>query len=139
MYVYDGGVAVLGVYQPSLLGGGDPAIDGDTPIVRRWLDDTSWVDVASGWLQGADTLLVDLAARLPWNCGRRRMYDRMVDDPRLSATCEVGAAGAPAIFGTMAAALDARYGESLHSVWVNYYRDGQDSVAWHSDRVGRTQ
>ena len=132
-------MADLGVYQPSLLGGGDPAVDGGAPILRHWLDDTSWLDVGSAWLQGADTLLVDLAERLAWSCGRRRMYDRMVDDPRLSATCEVGGDGTPAIFDTMAAALGARYGERLDSVWVNYYRDGQDSVAWHSDRVGRTQ
>jgi len=139
MYVYDGAVAVLGTYQPSLLGGGDPAVDTGTPVVRRWLDDTSWLDVANGWLQGADTLLVDLAERLSWNCGRGRMYDRTVDDPRLSATCEVGTAGTPAVFDAMAAALGARYGERLDTVWVNYYRDGQDSVAWHSDRVGRTR
>lgn len=139
MYVYDGGVALPGTYQPSLLGGGDPAIHGDTPILRHWLDETSWVDVASGWLQGADTLLMDLAGTLSWTRGRRRMYDRMVDDPRLSATCEVGAAGTPPMFDTMAAALSARYDERLDSIWVNYYRDGRDSVAWHSDRVGRTQ
>ncbi|MXV89716.1 MAG: alpha-ketoglutarate-dependent dioxygenase AlkB [Acidimicrobiia bacterium] len=132
-------MVVLGTYQPSLLGGGNPAVDAGTPVLRHWLDDTSWLDVASGWLQGADTLLADLAERLPWSCGRRRMYDRVVDDPRLSATCEVGTAGAPAILDTMATALAARYGERLDSVWVNYYRDGQDSVAWHSDRVGRTQ
>lgn len=139
MYVYAGGVAILGVYQPSLGGVGDPAIDGDTPIVRHWLDETSWVDVASGWLLGADTLLMDLAGSLPWTRGRRRMYDRMVDDPRLSATCEVGTAGAPPMFDTMAVALSAHYDERLDSIWVNYYRDGQDSVAWHSDRVERTQ
>ena len=132
-------MVVLGLYQPSLLSGGDPAIDSGVPILRHWLDRTSWVDTATGWLRGADTLLVNLAEILPWSRGRRRMYDRMVDDPRLSATCEVGAAGTPAIFGLMAAALERRYGEQLHSVWVNYYRDGQDSVAWHSDRVGRTQ
>lgn len=139
MYVYDGVVAVLGTYQPSLLGGGDPAVDAAARVVRHWLDGTSWVDEGNGWLRGADTLLVDLVERLPWTCGRRRMYERMVDDPRLSATCEVGAAGAPAILDAMAEALDSRYGERLDSVWVNYYRDGQDSVAWHSDRIGRTQ
>lgn len=139
MYVYADGVAILGVYQPSLLGGGDPAIDGGTPIVRHWLDETSWVDVASRWLQGADTLLMDLAGSLSWTRGHRRMYDRIVDDPRLSATCEVGTAGTPPMFDAMAVALSAHYDERLHSIWVNYYRDGQDSVAWHSDRVGRTQ
>ena len=137
-YVYADSVVDLGVYQPSLLAGGDPSVDAAVRVVRYRLDRTSWVDVAPGWLRGADTLLFELADRLEWKCGRRHMYDRIVDEPRLSAVCELGAAGIPALFGAMAAALRARYDESMDSVWVNYYRDGQDSVAWHRDRVGRT-
>lgn len=128
----------LGVYQPSLLGGGVPSVEGAARVTRHWLDETSWVDTAAAWLRGADTLLVDLAESLPWRCGRRRMYDRTVDEPRLSAVCELAGGGTPGVFGTMAAALNAHYDERLDSVWVNYYRDGQDSVAWHSDRIGRT-
>ena len=131
-------MAQLGVYQPTLLAGGDPSIDPTTPTTRHWLDETSWVDVAPGWLRGADTLLIDLADRLPWKRGRRRMYDHIVDEPRLSAVCELGDPGTPTVFSAMVTALDTRYDESMDSVWVNYYRDGQDSVAWHSDRVGRT-
>lgn len=138
MYVYSDGVAHLGVYQPSLLAGGDPSIDPTALTARHPLDETSWVDVAPGWLRGADTLLIDLADRLPWNRGRRRMYDHIVDEPRLSAVCELGDPTTPAVFAAMASALDATYEEALDSVWVNYYRDGQDSVAWHCDRVGRT-
>lgn len=131
-------MATLGVYQPSLLAGGDPAVGSGARIARHWLDETSWVDLGPGWLRGADTLLVELVDRLSWGCGRRRMYDRIVDEPRLSAVCDLGDPGTPAVFSAMATALDARYDESMDSVWVNFYRDGQDSVAWHSDRVGRT-
>ncbi len=130
-------MAGLGEYQPSLLAGGESSVNGGARIARHWLDETNWLDVAAGWLRGADTLLVDLAELLPWRCGRRRMYDRLVDEPRLSAVCELGGTGTPAILDAMAAALDAHYDERLDSVWVNYYRHGQDSVAWHSDRVGR--
>ncbi|MFN2626202.1 MAG: alpha-ketoglutarate-dependent dioxygenase AlkB, partial [Mycobacteriales bacterium] len=32
-----------------------------------------------------------------------------------------------------------RYGVPFDSVWVNLYRDGTDSVAWHGDRNAKTQ
>lgn len=65
------------------------------------------------------------------------MYGRMVDEPRLGAACPAGGPGAPEVVGEMAAALSGLYGETIDSVWVNYYRDGRDSVAWHRDRLGR--
>jgi alkylated DNA repair dioxygenase AlkB len=33
--------------------------------------------------------------------------------------------------------LSARYDVGFDSVWVNLYRDGRDSVAWHGDRNRR--
>ncbi len=110
----------------------------DAAVVRHRLDDLCWVDVGAGWLRGADTLLIDLATRLAWTNSRRRMYDRMVDEPRLSAGCELGGADTPPAIDAMAAEVDARYDERINSVRVNYYRNGADSVAWHSDRVGLT-
>ena len=139
MFVYPIGVAELGAYQASLFAGGEPTVNTTATVVRHRLDEVCWVDVAAGWLRGADTLLFDLAGRLPWTCTRRRMYDRIVDEPRLSAACELGGSGTPPVIVAMVAALDARYDERIDSVRVNYYRDGRDSVAWHSDRVGRTQ
>ena len=100
-------VAELGAYQTNLFAGGEPEVVTEAAVVRHRLDDLSWVDVAAGWLRGADTLLIDLAARLPWTCTRRRMYDRMVDEARLSAGCELGGSGTPPVIDTMAAALDA--------------------------------
>ncbi|HEU4675955.1 MAG TPA: alpha-ketoglutarate-dependent dioxygenase AlkB [Motilibacteraceae bacterium] len=43
----------------------------------------------------------------------------------------------PGPLGEIAAALSRRYGVGFDSVWVNLYRDGRDSVAWHRDRNGR--
>ena len=72
-------------YQTSLLGAGDPAVDPTVRFERLWLDDLSWVDVARGWLHGADTLLDALIESVDWEQHRRWMYERMVDDPRLFA------------------------------------------------------
>ena len=63
------------------------------------------------------------------------MYGQMVDEPRLGAQLKCSAAGTPQIVNLMDSALGERYGEDVTSVWVNYYRDGRDSVAWHSDRI----
>src|SRR5207248_6527021 len=40
----------------------------------------------------------------------------------------------PPILGDMAGELSRRYGVGFDRIWVNLYRDGQDSVAWHGDR-----
>jgi alkylated DNA repair dioxygenase AlkB len=41
------------------------------------------------------------------------------------------------LFERMRAVLSDRYGRDLMSIGCNLYRDGQDSVAWHGDRVAR--
>ncbi|GIU86446.1 MAG: hypothetical protein KatS3mg009_0961 [Acidimicrobiia bacterium] len=71
-------------HQRTLFGGGPPALDPAVRFERVHLDAGSWVDVAREWLHGADELLDTLVAQVDWRRGRRRMYERMVDDPRLS-------------------------------------------------------
>jgi alkylated DNA repair dioxygenase AlkB len=103
----------------------------------RWeridLDRTSWVDVVREWCTGADRILETLVNRVDWRQGRRRMWDRMVDDPRLSHWCRSAELPDPAL-ATMQTALEQRYGKRLRPPGLNYYRDGRDSVAWHADR-----
>ena len=70
--------------QRSLFASGEVAVDPDRAVGALALDDTSWVDVCRGHLLGADTVLDVVVDTVPWQCGRRFMYDRMVDDPRLS-------------------------------------------------------
>lgn len=126
------------VLQPTLFGAGEPAVDdGFATCERRRLDDTSWVDVAPGWMGGADDLLEQLLSDVQWRHRRVRMYGRVVDEPRLTAWWGSKADLPDASLKTAWAALEARYQRSFISMGANYYRDGSDSVAWHADRNQR--
>ena len=121
-------------YQTSLLGAGDPAVDPTVPFERLWLDDVSWVDVARGWLHGADTLLDALIESVDWEQHRRWMYARMVDDPRLSRWISADEPLPHPSLAPVRSALEAHYDVPLGGIGLNYYRDGRDSVAPHRDR-----
>ena len=124
--------------QGSLLGAGDPSIDaGFSGLARTTLGPCgdAWVDVVPGWLAGADTLFVELLDGLDWRGRVVPMYERMVDQPRLTARLD-SRQDLPVI-DAMRAALGARYGLEFTGVGCNLYRDGRDSVAWHGDRVAR--
>jgi alkylated DNA repair dioxygenase AlkB len=122
------------VYQASLLAGGEPRVDGDARFERVQLDATAWVDVARGWLAGPDTLFDHLVAQVDWHQGRRWMYERMVDDPRLSRWFPSGEPWPHPVLLDARDALQSRYGVAFGAVGLNYYRDGGDSVAFHRDR-----
>ena len=128
--------AAVGPLQGDLFAQGPPALDPAASVERLHLDDRSWIDTSSRWLCGGDELLELLAARLRWTRAERPMYGRMVDEPRLGAFVRPGSPGSPPLLADMAGVLAARYRAGFNSVWVNYYRGGDDSVAWHSDRIG---
>ena len=128
-----GTVGDVSVLQRTLLGADEPRIDPAARFERIQLDDESWVDVARAWLHGADTLLDALIEKVEWRQGRRWMYDRMVDDPRMSHWCRRDRDPHPAL-GDIRDALVDRYGADLGGFGLNYYRDGRDSVAFHRDR-----
>ena len=120
--------------QGTLLGAGHPAVERGQAVERVELDAGSWVDLARGWLHGADTLLETLVASVPWRQGRRRMYDRVLDDPRLSRWYNARDHLPDPTLETIRGSLSARYRVRFGSVGLNYYRDGRDSVAFHRDR-----
>jgi alkylated DNA repair dioxygenase AlkB len=124
----------VSVLQRSLLGGGEPRVDEHAHLERIVLDDESWIDVGRDWLLGADTLLDALVDGVEWQQGRRWMYERMLDDPRLSYRFAPDEELADPSLGAIGAELDARLGVPLSGPALNFYRDGADSVAWHSDR-----
>ena len=128
--------AAVGPRQGDLFAQGPPAVDRAAAVERLHLDDRSWIDVSSRWLSGGDELLELLAARLRWTRAERPMYGQMVEEPRLGAFVRPGSPGVPPLLDDMAGALRARYRAGFNSVWVNYYRGGEDSVAWHRDRIG---
>ncbi|MFP5255443.1 MAG: alpha-ketoglutarate-dependent dioxygenase AlkB [Acidimicrobiia bacterium] len=125
-------------WQPSLLGAArspafDPGLDGAR---RRFLGQGAWVDHVPGWVTGADQLFDDVVATAPWGPEQQRpMYDRIVDVPRL--TTGGWQEGRPPLLDSMARCLSRHYGLELVSISANLYRDGNDSVAWHGDQVGR--
>lgn len=126
-------------WQPSLLDAGRPGFDPEfRGLVRYPLDPNSWVDWLPGWVSGAAELMTDLLATANWEPQRQvHMYDRMVWEPRLRAHWDAADADLPPAIDGMRRALSARYGITFSSVLANLYRSGQDSVAWHADRVGR--
>jgi alkylated DNA repair dioxygenase AlkB len=101
---------------------------------RVRLDATSWVEHVPGWLTG-DRVLMDLLARIAtWEQRTRWMYDKKVDEPRLTAEYPVIAAAPHPVFGHLAAALSARYATPYERLWMNWYRDNNDGTGWHADR-----
>src|SRR5579884_2963482 len=110
-------------------------------VRRLALSRGAWVDVRPGWLRGADALFGRLAGAVPWRAGKRRMYDRVVDVPRLQCFYPEGSQLPDPVLDRARDALSAHYarelGEPFATVGLNLYRDGRDSVAWHGDTIGR--
>ena len=124
-------------FQAAQLDGGEPAVDETFGgLVRVQLDDTSWVDQVPGWLSGSDRVFAELLASGRFQRRERVMYDRRVPDPRLTAGWSADPADGelPESLRAMTEPLSARYAVDFDRIWVNLYRDGRDSVAWHGDR-----
>ena len=110
-------------------------------VVRTPLTEGAWVDHRPGWLLGSDGVLDELLALVPWRAERRRMYDRVVDVPRLVAWYGSGEPLPVAVLAEARRRLGRHYadelGEPFTSAGLCCYRDGRDSVAWHGDTIGR--
>ncbi|NKQ56297.1 alpha-ketoglutarate-dependent dioxygenase AlkB [Amycolatopsis sp. K13G38] len=128
--------------QGSLFGQtGDLALGSLRGLRRVPLSEGAWIDLLPDWLSGADALFERLAEAVPWHAERRRMYDRVVDVPRL--LCFYGEDDElpePVLAGAREA-LSAHYADELREPFrtagLCFYRDGRDSVAWHGDTIGR--
>jgi alkylated DNA repair dioxygenase AlkB len=87
-------------------------------------------EVAGAWF-------AELRDTVTWKSERRRMYDRMVDVPRLTAHFHLasGERGVPGPIRDAARRVIAATGVPFTSVGLNFYRDGRDSVAAHNDHL----
>lgn len=124
------------IWQQCLFAFEEPSVDPQfLGVVRTHLDDESWVDHVPGWLHGADLVLAELVAKLPWRQRQVVMYDRRLPEPRLTAWWgdEGGEPPLPVLRDALHV-LTARYHRPFDAVGFNLYRDGRDSVAWHADR-----
>lgn len=122
--------------QGSLFGAAVPHVDRPIPADRTDLDHEAWIVRVPGWVGGDQTLLDHLADTTSWHSGRRPMYDRVVDVPRLTASVPKCGPGHPVLW-EITAALRERFGERMDRIGLALYRDGRDSVAPHGDTVAR--
>src|SRR4051812_24680859 len=126
-------------YQGSLFDGGPSTPDeGFTGLRRIGLNERSWVDYCPGWLRGSDELFAELVATGRFTQRTVHVYDNTVPEPRLTAgwSTAVDAVedAVPEALRRVSESVSAHYGVEFDRVWVNLYRDGLDSVAWHGDR-----
>ncbi|HAQ87230.1 MAG TPA: alpha-ketoglutarate-dependent dioxygenase AlkB [Pseudomonas sp.] len=122
----------------------DPFMSGDSELIEladadlryfpRWVD----ADLADGWLS-------ELSTQTPWSQPQIKLYGRSIAVPRLVAW--YGDADAhyrysgfthePLAWTPLLADIRQRVqqqvGQRLNGVLLNYYRDGQDAMGWHSD------
>jgi alkylated DNA repair dioxygenase AlkB len=91
------------------------------------------------------TLRDPVRAGIDWEVHRLKIFGREIDSPRLSRW--IGDPGAsyrysgvrfepaswPRALGVVRKAVNAAAGEEFNSVLANLYRDGNDTMGWHSD------
>ena len=70
-----------------------------------------------------------------WRTERRPMYDRVVDVPRLVAHFALADHNVPGPISSMQPAVEAFCKVAFTSAGLNFYRDGNDSVAPHGDHL----
>jgi alkylated DNA repair dioxygenase AlkB len=121
-------------WQPTLLGSEPPHFDPTFHGARRrFLGAGAWVELVPGWVQGADALFDEVLAQASWRePADRPMYDRIVAVPRLVAS---GWGSQPSVLRQASTCLGHHYGRPLPAITANLYRDGNDSVAWHGDKI----
>lgn len=101
-------------------------------------DDTGVIEYLPSLIEPATASLwfERLAATVPWQTQRRRMYDRDVDVPRMVSAYALDGGAVPEPLQDAAARVcGAAGGVPFTDVGLNYYRDGNDSVAAHNDHL----
>lgn len=147
--------------RPSALPGAafGAATEPARPVRHIDLGDGAWLELGRGWVPRQAELFRLLEQGADWEVHERQMYERVVAVPRLVASCPgtpirrpwqgesvvrtlprraspADVAQAAALLRQYQAALSRRYGRRLSSISLAYYRDGQDSVAFHGDKLG---
>jgi alkylated DNA repair dioxygenase AlkB len=121
--------------QASLFGLAPVSFDRDySELTRLDLDPEAWLDYCPMWLSGDETLFSALVDGAEWSQPMVRMYEREVKTPRLVAKID------PSIHQVIPEIIDSLsdyYGVPLDQVSAGFYRDGNDSVAYHGDRIAR--
>ena len=102
-------------------------LDGECGCVR-YFPDCVPSELARNWFE-------TLRDGVAWSSFRRTMYEREVDVPRLVATFDLDAADLPEPIRAARPVAERLSEHAFNSVGVNRYRDANDSVAPHNDRL----
>lgn len=84
----------------------------------------------------AHVWFVTLLRDIEWKSGRRLMYEREVDVPRLRAHFDVNDSALPPVLREALALVQAQTATVFNSIGLNLYRNQHDSVAPHNDKLG---
>lgn len=126
-------------HQPTLFDDDDvtqsPAIDiaAFEVATDHRLDEHSWITHVPGFLTGHHQLVEQLAGLDVWEQRQRWMFDRLVDEPRLTGEY-ADLSVAPPLLVELAATLSERLEVPYDRIWMNWYRNHQDGTGWHADR-----
>jgi hypothetical protein len=115
--------------------GGAVHVDRTVAFERTQLDATSWVDVARGWVAGADELAERLLTDVAWQSSQLFRYDHVVEEKRLGSFWS-RRSGRPVPHPGLAEAtrvLQHHYGVTFDGFGMIQYRDGSDGQGFHRD------
>ena len=101
-------------------------------------DDEGGIRYWPGFVEAATAArwFAELRDAVDWRSERRPMYDRVVDVPRLLAGYRLdGAERLPQALFEIADRVRRTLGTPFNHVGLNRYRDGNDSVAPHNDKL----
>ncbi len=114
-------------WQPSLWADQGTVVDVSfRGLERTQLDGDSWVDHCPRWMSGSDGAFEELLRNVAWSQRRRWMYDREVDEPRLTSWQRIDGQTAVAYqwLEDARGSLSAHYEVRFDSLGINLYRDG---------------
>ena len=110
-----------------------PRIDESVEVERVQLDDDSWVDIARGWIAGADVLFRHLRDNVAWQTSRLFRYDHFVEERRLGAGWRPGRTLPHPVLADVHRTLQHRYRAQFNGFSMIQYRNAGDGQAFHRD------
>jgi alkylated DNA repair dioxygenase AlkB len=105
----------------------------DVAVERLDLGGGAWVDIARGWMAGADDLFAHLRDEVRWETSRLFRYDHFVEERRLGSWWSRGNPLPHASLADATRALQNSYGVRFDGFGMMHYRDGNDGQAFHRD------
>ena len=110
-----------------------PHVDRSVGVERLDLGGGAWVDVARGWMAGADELRAALLEGVDWQTSRLFRYDHYVEERRLGSSWRRGKPLPHAALAEATRVLQHRYHVEFEGFGMIQYRDGHDGQAFHRD------